>query len=349
MKKYSVLLVIVLLVVVVFTTACEKKKENTKESTKSMKYDYLVLVNKYSKLPDDWEKNVNLVSTKNGFDQDIKLEKETFEKYKELKKALEKDGVSIELDSVYRSVKEQQKIWDDWSKDPEKGPEYVKKYVAVPGYSEHHTGLAVDIVIRKDGKIIEENDDMIAEREIFAKVHKKLADYGFILRYLEGKDDITGYAYEPWHLRYIGSKKIAKEIMNNNLTFEEYLEGVKDLKQTPEAAKYHIEKTLQEYFKNDVYKDTITNSRFNVQKIYSDKEAKENELIKSLKLGEKDIAFEVSYEVQPADGADIDKLLIPNGEYDKDLGWVKNIYRVGVLKYNESKGNYSIESFGTGW
>ena len=64
---------------------------------------------------------------------------------------------------------------------------------------------------------------MIKEKKIFAKVHEKLAEYGFILRYPEGKDDITGYSYEPWHLRYINDVNIAKEIMNNNLTFEEYL------------------------------------------------------------------------------------------------------------------------------
>ena len=57
----------------------------------------------------------------------------------------------------------------------------------------------------KDGKAIYENDDMLKETEIFAKVHEKLSDYGFILRYPEGKDDITGYGYEPWHFRYVGN------------------------------------------------------------------------------------------------------------------------------------------------
>ena len=55
------------------------------------------------------------------------------------------------------------------------------------------------------------------------KLDKKLANYGFILRYPEGKDDITGYSYEPWHFRYIDDVKIAKEIMDKNITFEEYL------------------------------------------------------------------------------------------------------------------------------
>jgi D-alanyl-D-alanine carboxypeptidase len=186
-----------------------------------------VLVNKYSKLPDDWEKNVKLVSTKNAWDEDIKVEKEAFKHYKELKKDVEKDlkelNTTIELDSTYRSVKAQQELWDRWSADPEKGPEYVKKFVAVPGYSEHHTGLAIDICLKKNGELVYDNDAMIAEREIFSKIHAKLADHGFILRYLEGREDSTGYTYEPWHLRYVGSKEVAKEIMDKGLTLEEYL------------------------------------------------------------------------------------------------------------------------------
>ena len=105
----------------------------------------------------------------------------------------------------------------------EKGIDYVKKYVAVPGYSEHHTGLALDICIKVNGELVYENEDMIADRDTFSKIHAKLADYGFILRYLENKDDITGYSYEPWHLRYIDSPEIAKEIMSKDITFEEYL------------------------------------------------------------------------------------------------------------------------------
>ena len=77
----------------------------------------------------------------------------------------------------------------------------------------------------KVGVVIDDNDDMIAEKEIFAKVHERLADFGFILRYPEGKEDITGYAYEPWHLRYVGSAEIAKEITERGLTLEEYLDN----------------------------------------------------------------------------------------------------------------------------
>ena len=343
-NKKIVLLVICFLFVGMITIACSNQKGDSMRNG----YDYLVLVNKYSKLPDDWEKKVQLVDAKNAWDEDIKIEKEAYDNYKKLKESLKKDGVTIELDSVYRSVKEQQKLWDDWSADPEKGIEYVRKYVAVPGYSEHHTGLAVDICLKKNGKLVYENDDMIADKETFKKIHAKIADYGFILRYLDGRDDVTGYAYEPWHLRYVGSKKIANEIMDKNITFEEYLESIEDVKGTPAAAKYQIEKTLQEYFK-DVYGKKIENSRFNVKKVYSEKEANSDNNIKSLKLGDKDIAFEVDYQLLPAEGVDPNELMVVDGEYNEDLGWVTSLSRVGILRYNSKNGSYSISNFGTGW
>ena len=343
LKKYGFLIIVVIILVsVIFVGGCSKKE-------KEEKYSYLVLVNKYSKLPDDWEDNVELVDAKNAWDEDVKIEKETYEKYKELESALEKEGIDIELDSIYRSVNEQQELWDDWSNDPEKGIEYVKKYVAVPGYSEHHTGLAVDICLKKDGRLIDDNDDMIAEKDIFSKIHNKLADYGFILRYLDGRDDMTGYAYEPWHLRYVGSVDIAKEIMDKDITLEEYLGLEKDLVNNKEAAKYQLERKLQEEFNNSIYKDKISNSRFNVKKIYTYKDAENDEAIKSLSLGKHDIAFDVEYEIMPLDGVSIDLLLIPDGEYDEELGWIKGIHRVGVLRQNQKNGFLKLENFGTGW
>ena len=348
MKKNKILLLVALLIVTgLFTTACDNKEKNGNDG-----YDYLVLVNKYSQLPDDWEKNVELVDAKNAWDEDIKVEKEAYEQYKKLAEEVNKDlkeyNATIELDSTYRSVKEQQELWDEWSEDPEKGPDYVKKYVAVPGYSEHHTGLAIDICLKIDGELVYDNDEMKEQKDIFSVVHKKLADYGFILRYLDGRDDITGYAYEPWHLRYVGSKKIAKEIMDKDITFEEYLDGIEDLNNNHSAAIYRVEKTLQDYFK-DAYGDKITNSRFNVKKIYTKEEADKDETLKTLKLGEKDLAFEVEYQLQPTDEKAINELTITDGEYNKDLGWVTNIGRLGVLKYNSKTKTYSIENFGTGW
>lgn len=340
MKRKSLVLLLILFIAISLTTGCDKKEDSKRNG-----YDYLVLVNKYSKLPDDWEKNVKLVSTKNAWDEDIKVEKEAYEQYKKLAKELKKDGVTIELDSTYRSVQAQQDLWDEWSADPEKGIEYVKKFVAVPGYSEHHTGLAIDICIRKGKELEYDNDEMIADRETFEKVHKKLAKYGFILRYLENREDSTGYTYEPWHLRYVGSSKIAKEIMDKNITFEEYLDSIKDVKGNESASKYKIEKNLQKYFEK-AYENKITNSRFNIKKIYTTKEEK-SEPLKSLKLNEKDIAFEVEYELMPAEEIDYNELMTADGEYNETTGWVTNINRVGILKYKDGK--YEIKNFGTGW
>lgn len=184
---------------------------------------YLTLVNKQNELPDGWEDKIQLDTVKNSLGEELQIEHQTYEQYKKLREALLEQDVQIELDSVYRSVKEQQEIWDEWSADPDLGEDYCRQYLAVPGYSEHHTGLAVDIFVMKGDKQIRDNDEMIADVEDFAKVHALLPEYGFILRYPVGKDNITGYAYEPWHLRYVGNPKIAKEITDKGLTLEDYL------------------------------------------------------------------------------------------------------------------------------
>ncbi len=219
MKRIYTLMVVAV-IVFCFVQAAYAEEENL--AVDNGKIDYLVLVNKQNKLPDDWEEKVELETVWDIDDDECKVEKEALLKFYELRDDLAKhDGVFIELDSCYRSVEEQQDLWDRWT--VEYGENYVKTYVAVPGYSEHHTGLAIDICLVKDGVVIDDNDDMIAERELFSKIHAKLADYGFILRYLEGRDDVTGYAYEPWHLRYVGSSEVANDITERGITLEEYL------------------------------------------------------------------------------------------------------------------------------
>ena len=217
--KNKIIISLLLVVSLFLITGCNEKKEAREES----KTDYMILVNKQSKLPEDWESRIVLVDVYTGLDETYKVEKKTAEAYEKLREDCRKDHIIIELDSTYRTVKRQQEIWDEF--EAEKGLEYAQKYVAVPGTSEHHTGLAVDVKIVKDGKIIDDNDDMTAETEIFSKVHEKLAKYGFILRYPVGKEDITGYGAEVWHFRYIDSPEIAKEIMDKGITFEEYLQS----------------------------------------------------------------------------------------------------------------------------
>ena len=195
----------------------------TESETEQDYNPYLVLVNKTHKLPDGWENVVMIEKVENSLGEELEIEQKTYKAYCALRDELLEEGVQIELDSVYRSVEEQQEIWDEWSADPEKGEDYCKKYLAEPGYSEHHTGLAVDIFIMKDGKEIRENDDMIADEEDFAIIHKMLPLFGFILRYPDGKEDITGYAYEPWHLRYVDNPIISIALTEAGTTLEEFL------------------------------------------------------------------------------------------------------------------------------
>ena len=188
--------------------------------------NYLILVNKQNKLPDNWEEIAEFVEVKNCFGKILKIEKETLEKFYELRNYLLSEWIDIELDSAYRSISIQKELFEEFKE--KYWEEYASKNAAPSGYSEHHTWLAIDICIKKEnGEIISENHEMIVECEMFEKVHKKLANYGFILRYPDGKDNITWYSYEPRHLRYIWDVNIAKEIMEKWLTFEEYLNNTK--------------------------------------------------------------------------------------------------------------------------
>ena len=191
--------------------------------------DYQVLVNKLHPLPKGWEDVIETVHMTNSIGDDVEVEKTAYEAYQQLKADLEADGIYVDLDSAYRSVEEQQRIWDDFTQ--KYGDDYTRKTVAVPGYSEHHTGLALDLYLIVDGKDIVENEDLITYPEIWEKIHEKLANYGFILRYTPGAEYITGYAYEPWHIRYVGmsedySTNVAMLISASGKTLEEYLHAV---------------------------------------------------------------------------------------------------------------------------
>lgn len=193
--------------------------------------DYLALVNKLNPLPEGWEDALETVTITNSVGDEVEVEKKAYSAYLALKEDLEvNDGIYLELDSARRSVAAQQDIMDRFIE--KYGADYAAKTVAVPGYSEHHTGLALDLYFKlknEDGSFTDVyyNEDMVQYPEIWEKIHARLADYGFILRYLEGREHITGYGYEPWHIRYVDSPDIAKEITEKGLTLEEYLGAVK--------------------------------------------------------------------------------------------------------------------------
>jgi D-alanyl-D-alanine carboxypeptidase len=190
---------------------------------KSNIMNYLIVVNKLNLIDDTYFEKVCLIECKDILGDSILAEEKTYDAYVKLKKYLESKGIYIGLDSAYRSIEEQQEIIDDYTN--KYGSEYVKKYVASARTSEHHTGLALDIGLIINGKAIIENDDLFANEDIFLKIHEYLSDYGFILRYPKGKEHITGYSYEPWHIRYVGIKN-AKEIEKNMCMIEEIVSKV---------------------------------------------------------------------------------------------------------------------------
>ena len=164
------------------------------------------------------------------------VEKKAMEAYKQLKEDLEKEDIHIDIDTGYRSVAEQEEIMQRYRE--RYGLDYVKQYVAVPGYSEHQSALTIDLYLNVDGKDVIYNEDLVKYTDIWDKIHAKLADYGFILRYSKEKEDVTKFSYEPWHIRYVGSPEIAKDITDKGLALEEYL-GV-----TIEKAPDTVEETL---------------------------------------------------------------------------------------------------------
>ena len=183
--------------------------------------DYLILVNEENRLPADFESTVEMVVAKNAEGAEYTLEKRTYAEFLRLRAdLLENDGIQTELISTYRSLAQQEAVF---ASNVEKyGLEHTKKYVSNPGHSEHHTGLAIDVSVMVDGKIPRARQDLFNIDHLLQIVHKKLPLYGFILRYPKGKEPITRIGYEPWHLRYIGSAEIAKEITDKGICFEEY-------------------------------------------------------------------------------------------------------------------------------
>lgn len=137
-------------------------------------------------------------------------------KLQQLQREAQAQGINISNSySGYRSYQDQTQLYNNYVNLH--GEEEANTFSAKPGFSEHQTGLTFDL---KDfnGQLVE---DPITSQWI----KDNCAQYGFIVRYPEGKEDITGYIYEPWHLRYVG-EEVANQIMNNNTTLEQYL-GVK--------------------------------------------------------------------------------------------------------------------------
>lgn len=183
-----------------------------------------VLVNKELALPEDYEPS-DLVYPEVRFTFKEKIEKrmmrsEAAKALEEMFAGAEEDGIYLAGVSAYRSHSTQRSLFNRYVERD--GEEKAKTYSAVPGHSEHETGLAID-VSGSDGKCAAE--DCFGGTKEAEWLAQHSAEYGFIIRYPEGKQSITGYKYEPWHLRYVG-KEIAADIFARDITLEEYYDAV---------------------------------------------------------------------------------------------------------------------------
>lgn len=194
----------------------EEGKKIIKEPSKT-----LVLVNKKRNLPAGYEPP-NLVIPNIPFPFKENLEKKYLRKIaagalEELFKEVKNKGLDMYGLSGYRSYTTQKNIFD--YKAEMRGEEVANKTSARPGQSEHQTGLAMDVTSPKVNFRLLQS---FGETEEGIWLAKNAHKFGFIIRYPEGKEDITGYSYEPWHLRYVG-KDIAEDIYEERVTLEEYM------------------------------------------------------------------------------------------------------------------------------
>jgi D-alanyl-D-alanine carboxypeptidase len=197
------------------------KTGNSKELQVVAKPDSItVLVNKQFALPQGYKPN-DLVYPNVPFTFKEKIEKRMMRK--EAAQALEqlfagakKDGINLVGVSAYRSYATQTAVFSNYVKKD--GETNARTYSALPGTSEHETGLAIDVA-GSDGRCAAQ--DCFAGTKEAKWLDQHSAEYGFILRYIKGKESITGYQYEPWHIRYVGTK-LAKELAKKGITLEEY-------------------------------------------------------------------------------------------------------------------------------
>ena len=181
---------------------------------------YQVYINKNRRLPEGYTP-LDLVEPKvshlaaRGDDRRL-LRVEPASKLEELFEAAQEEGIDLVAVSGYRSHQRQATIYQ--SHVARNGQEYADRFSARPGTSEHETGLTIDVSAASVAFALEQAFRDTTEGSWLAEnAHL----YGFIIRYPEGKEAITGYAYEPWHLRYVG-EELAQHLYEEELTLEEY-------------------------------------------------------------------------------------------------------------------------------
>lgn len=197
--------------------------ENTKVKSDNIKEesnDYLMLINKNSGINENYippDLVIPNVKFRVADDMCREMRLDAANALENMFNDAKEDGINLIAISGYRSYDYQKVVYD--RSVATEGQEYTNNYVAIPGTSEHQTGLVMDLLSDEYLSLDEGFENTMA----FQWIMDNMTNYGFILRYPKGKEDITGYDYEPWHLRYVGVD-VAEEIMSKGITLEEYLE-----------------------------------------------------------------------------------------------------------------------------
>ena len=178
-----------------------------------MSKEYLILVNKFNYLTEDYTPedlvNMGLQYAFSG----KSIREEVYGSFKRLVKDAKKENLTIVANSTFRTYTYQENLYTSYKNN--NGKEYADGYAARAGYSEHQTGLAIDV------STLNSTMANFEETEEFTWLQEHAHEYGFILRYPKDKEFITGYNYESWHYRYVG-EEVAKKIKELGITFDEY-------------------------------------------------------------------------------------------------------------------------------
>lgn len=213
--KRAVYIVLFILILLFFTKDYNLFNEFYK-NIKEVKdpTSFTVLVNKNYRLPEDYIPNDLEAIDVTYAMSDKYVRKEVKQAFETMAQKAKEEGFEIVAVSAFRSYSYQEELYQHYVKT--NGKSYADRCSARPGHSEHQTGLAIDVM--------GENQDynLFADTKEFGWMQAHAQDYGFIIRYPEGKEEITGFKYEPWHYRYVG-KEVAKKIKEQNISLDEYL------------------------------------------------------------------------------------------------------------------------------
>ena len=206
----------------------ENELENPEEDAELSKDDWrLVLINKQHSIPDDYTFTFGSIHTVKGV---MRFDERIIPDLLRMLKAAKEDGINLEIRSPYRDMNRQVYLFNRKIKEyMQQGMSYMDAYavssktVTVPGASEHQIGLALDITCDTHINLTKS----FGETEAGKWLAEHGCEYGFIVRYPEGKEYVTGIEYEPWHLRYVGVEA-ATIITKEGITLEEFVASLED-------------------------------------------------------------------------------------------------------------------------